>query len=342
MVFGKKSESSKLCARDWLRLVALRFFSHRLVTPLTPYVLSDGFLSSEVDKYGWRGLNSRSIDVLGSGGWPAVECPVIFVQVNQLDTFVAEVLPRVNEEFILITGKWHLPGLRISESVNLILANPYLKTWFSQNQIYNNLPILPFPYGVKLSSAPHIYWRMRLRKILGIGRSGIFVPHVASHAHLTGIALEARSQLADSMGPRLKLTTYLNKILRHKYVVSPPGDRMDTYRHWESIALGAIPVSNLPPSFSGLFGGSLLQTSSFGKLGAPDGLVSECKPQPELALVHYWRAIVLGEAQRVGAWSVVLGRFRGRSKPWPVEHEIFRVDERKPYGTRCSRVCSRR
>jgi hypothetical protein len=300
-VLGRKSESSKLGARDWLRLVALRFFSHRLVTPFTPYVLSDGFLGSEVDKYGLRGLNSRSIDVLGSGGWPAVECPVIFVQVNQLDSFVAEVLPRVNEKFILITGKWHLPGLHISESVNLILANPHLKTWFSQNQIYDNLPILPFPYGVKLSSAPHIYWRMRLRKILGIGRSGIFVPHVASHAHLTGLALEARSQLTDSMGPRLKLTTYLNKILRHKYVVSPPGDRMDTYRHWESIALGAIPVSNLPPSFSGIFGDGLLQTNTFGKLGDLDSLDSGVKPRPELALVDYWRRIVQSEAERESA-----------------------------------------
>lgn len=285
-------------ARDWLRIAALRFFAHRLVTPFTPYVLSDGFLASEVDKYGLRGLNPRSIDVSGAGAWPVVECPVIFVQVNQLDTFVEEVLPRVNRDFILITGKWHLPGLGISKSVDLILTNPYLRKWFSQNQIYDTLPILPFPYGVKLSSAPHVYWRMRLHKILGRGRSGIFFPHVASHPHLSGLALEARSQLAGRMGPRLKLATYLNKILRHRYVISPPGDRMDTYRHWESVALGAIPVSNLPPSFSCLFGNGLLQTNTFAKLGDLDGLDSGSKPRPELALVEYWRRIVQLEAKR--------------------------------------------
>lgn len=280
--------------RDGLRTMFLRFFARRVVTPFTPYVLSDAFLASEVDKYGLRGLNPRSINLAQSGQWPAGDCPIIFVQVNQLDTFATQILPRIPGTFILITGKWHLPGLELSDSVNMILENPHLKRWYSQNQIYDNVPIDPFPYGVKLSSAPHVYWRMRFQKWLGLGRSGVFVPHVASHPHLDGPALAARSELAGVMGPRLSLSKYLNQILRHKYVVSPPGDRMDTYRHWESVALGAIPVSNLPAPLSGLFGAGMWQTDSFSAVSDRGFATPGCAPRPELATVPYWREIFTG------------------------------------------------
>jgi hypothetical protein len=281
-----------LGVREWLNTVFLRFFALRVVTPFTPYVLSDAFLASEVEKYGFRGLNPRSINLAESSEWPAGDCPVVFVQVNQLDTFANQILPRIPGTFILITGKWHLPGLEVSDSVDMILANPHLKRWYSQNQTYENVPILPFPYGVKLSSAPHVYWRMRLQKILGLGRSGVFVPHVASHPHLEGPAREARSELVDIMGPRLSLPKYLNRILRHRAVVSPPGDRMDTYRHWESVALGAIPVSNLPLPLSNLFGTAMVRAESFRDVGYLLLRTSGCTPTPELATVAYWRRIV--------------------------------------------------
>lgn len=275
--------------RDGLRSLVLRFLARQIVTPFTPYVLSDAFLASEVDKYGLRGLNPRSINLSESSDWPAGKCPIVFVQINQLDVFADQILPKIPGSFILITGKWHLPGLELNDSVQVILGNAHLKRWYSQNQIYEDVPIVPFPYGVKLSSPPQVYWRMRLKKAFGWGRSGVFVPHVASHAHLSGPALQARAQLADVMGPRLKLTSYLDQILRHRYVVSPPGDRMDTYRHWESVALGAIPVSNLPPPLSGLFGAGMFQTDSFSAVTAIGFTAPGCVPLPELATVAHWR-----------------------------------------------------
>ena len=293
LVFEPPYEGNRpVVLRDLLRVWLLRFIANRLVTPFTPYVLSDAFLASEVEKYGLRGLNARSINLANSSDLPARECPIIFVQVNQLDVFAEQILPRIAGSFTLITGKWHLPGLELNDAVDVILANPHLKRWYSQNQIYQNIPIDPFPYGVKLSSAPHVYWRMRLRAILGLGRSGVFVPHVASHPHLDGPALDARSELANVMAPRLTLGRYLNRILRHRYVVSPPGDRMDTYRHWESVALGAIPISNLPAQFSALFGEGMLARESLLGVKEQGFSSNECVPKPELATVRYWRGRV--------------------------------------------------
>lgn len=87
---------------------------------------------------------------------------MLFVQVNQLDDFCWNVLPQILGPFTLITGKWHLPALQKSEYVTTILASRHLNRWYSPSQVFDDLPILPFPFGVKLSSAPHVYWRTRL------------------------------------------------------------------------------------------------------------------------------------------------------------------------------------
>ena len=253
-----------MALRDTLRMIVLRFVAQRLVTPFTPYVLAEAFLASEVLKYGLRGLNPRALDLSQSDPSTASAHSVLLAQVNQLDDFCRDVLPKIVGPFTLITGKWHLPALQRSDYVTTILGSRHLNRWYSQNQVFDDLPILPFPYGVKLSSAPHVYWRMLLQCVLGLGRSGVFVPHVATHRHLVGAAVEARRELEGVMRPRLKLTTYLNKILRHKFVISPPGDRMDTYRHWECVALGAVPVSNLPRGFAALFGTHMMMMAGGG------------------------------------------------------------------------------
>ena len=278
--------------RFFSQMVVLRFVSQRLVTPFTPFVMADAFLASEVDSYGLRALNPRAVDLSQSDLAAVGPNPVVFVQVDQLDGFCRDVLPKIVGPFTLITGKWHLPALQRSEWVTTILGSPHLNRWYSQNQVFDDLRILPFPYGVKLSSAPHVYWRMLLQRVVGFGRSGVFVPHVAAHEHLDGVALEARRQLEGVMGPRLKLTTYLNKILRHKFVISPPGDRMDTYRHWESVALGAIPVTSVPRTFFTLFGLGMWHLDDWKQVAAMSTRGS--RPQPHLATVRHWRRIVEG------------------------------------------------
>ena len=278
--------------RKKVRLAVWAFCARRIVSPFLPFILSDAYLASEIDKHGLRVLNRRALNLDNPASWPARELPVVFVQVDQLEEFASEILPRISADFVLITGKWQLPGLELTPTVEFILRNPHLKRWYSQNQVYSDLPILPFPYGVELSATPHVYWRMKLRKILGWARSGLFIPNFRIHPHLHGAALEARQDLLAAMGPRLPLAAYLNRILRHRYVISPAGDRYDTYRHWECVALGAIPVGNLPETFSGLFGESMFFVANFRDLGGLSQGLLGCRPRPELALVRFWRTQV--------------------------------------------------
>lgn len=47
-------------------------------------------------------------------------------------------------------------------------------------------------------------------------------------------------------------------LAEHRFVISPAGHRPDTFWHWGIIAMGAIPVSTLPKSFSELLGQNIV------------------------------------------------------------------------------------
>lgn len=97
---------------------------HDLVTPFTGFLLSDFFYSEEVEFHNLRWLNPKSkhMKYLKQR---KLESPVrIFCQVDQIEQFEKKYLDSVKVPFVLITGKWHLPGFTISDSVFKILRNP--------------------------------------------------------------------------------------------------------------------------------------------------------------------------------------------------------------------------
>lgn len=276
-----------------LRVRYLRFFARRIVTPFTPFVLSHAWLSSEVQKYKLQGLNPRSIDLSKRIALPNKPNTIIYVQVDQLEFFREQVLDKITAPFTLVTGKWHLPALTIDNVASEILANPFLTAWYSQNTPSPS-KILAFPYGVNLNSAPLIWSAAHLRSVLGFARKGVFVPYVRIHSHLKGAVRENRLRIREIAGnPHMGLARYLLAILRHKYVISPPGDRSDTYRHWESIALGAMPISDLGPHWTALFGEHMVLVDDLVEALTHTPPETAFRPAVSLASVSHWRKIVL-------------------------------------------------
>ncbi|OEU06279.1 hypothetical protein FRACYDRAFT_255289 [Fragilariopsis cylindrus CCMP1102] len=64
--------------------------------------------------------------------------------------------------------------------------------------------------------------------------NNIFVGYIANTSH-------QRSNIPS--GRKLDYVDYLRDISRTKYVISPDGDHPDCHRHYESIGLGAIPIT---------------------------------------------------------------------------------------------------
>jgi hypothetical protein len=267
---------------------AIREAAHHVATPFMGFVLSDYYLSEEIDELGLGFLNPRSRRLNHRIATRIRPSSSVYCQVDQLDEFADRHLPRLRGPFVLITGKWHLPALDMSPACQAILASPLLLAWYSQNQVYD-VPIRPFPYGVHLATAPAVVERIRNPQVK---ERRVFVPFATMHPHLTGIARTTRVALQSYMSPALPLTEYLDAIASSSFVISPPGDRPDTYRHWEAIALGAVPVSILAYSFRDLFDDALLFSDDL-TLQA-HGVIDEsaAQPNPALATVQHWRALV--------------------------------------------------
>ena len=90
------------------------------------------------------------------------------------------------------------------------------------------------------------------------------------------------------------------------------GDRPDTYRHWEIIALNALPISNLPfDIFSQLFGPDMLYFFNLTGISAVSHVLAgleDCTagafsdfhwPLRDKLLVSYWRGMVDAARQKV-------------------------------------------
>jgi len=252
------------------------------------FVLSDYYLSEEIDELRLGFLHPASRRLSARAAPRIRPNATIYCQVDQLDELADRYLPRLREPFVLITGKWHLPALSMSPACRAILDSPFLQAWYSQNQVHD-LPIRPFPYGVHLATAPAVVERM--------GRSGpierrVFVPFATMHPRLSGVAHATRAALTSLMNPALPLPDYLDAIASSTYVISPPGDRPDTYRHWEAIALGSVPISVLSDPFRDLFHDALLFSEDLTLEAQGTIDESAAHPNPRLATVEHWRALL--------------------------------------------------
>lgn len=300
---NRLSRSPRLSPRDFLyrtwrnstaslRKARILSASRLLVTPFSGFILSSFYLSSEIQQSGLNYLNPRSRD-LDAGARPDIDGQVIYVQVDQLEEFLRNIMPTIRREIILITGKWHLPSLRESKVVETISKSTLVRRWYSQNQVFKSLPVLPFPFGVELSTAPLVHRLMS--EVPQIKATEVLVPHVRIHPHFSAEIRALRGALVPIMGRELKVKDYLMQIAGSKFVVSPPGDRPDTYRHWESIALGAKPVGMLDFPLRDLFGDSFVSIDGFDNISTRE-MPESNGPDSSLVLLERWRREVMIES----------------------------------------------
>lgn len=261
--------------------------AQQIVTPFTPFVLCDFYLASEISRYRLSRLNLRAIELSPKTVRRMRHGSVLYVEVDQLQRFVSRLLPRIDHQFILITGKWNLPGLSVTPEVLRLSESPHLLAWYSQNQTHSGLNIRPFPYGVRLDDAAVIHSLMN--EASSVKSLDVFVPYATVHGHLEDRVKRLRMDLRPLASPELPHREYLAQIAKARFVISPPGDRPDTYRHWESIALGAVPITTPIPGFRKLFGESIAFRIELTEAASGRNLPWSNRADPSLVTVPYWR-----------------------------------------------------
>jgi len=207
---------------------------------------------------------------------------LVWVRVNSLPRFVADVLPGISARFALVTGDedWAIPsGFAGAQE---IIANENVVCWFAQNCDGTDTSgkVFPIPIGLDFHTIANRrkwkHWQAtprqqeaeleRLRAAMPANRDRLVRAHADFHFNIgtSGPTHESREAVRAALlaNPnvefqrrKLSRSALWREKTRFAFVISPHGHGLDCHRTWESLALGSIPIvrrSPLDPLYEGL------------------------------------------------------------------------------------------
>jgi len=271
-----------------------------IISPATPYLLCDHFISIELNIGNPHYINSKiapkANDLLKNKNYNDIKnLEIIQVQVNYLDFFCDEILPilkKKNIKVVIITSQLGLPQVTISDKTDIILNNEQIILWVSQNPIYSNHEkYMAFPYGIL-----HTYLNMYFdfirscNVISNYKHIKILNQYASVHSHLPEDHIRRKFNIFTP-GMRMDYKDFLTNIANSQFVISTAGDRDDCFRHYESIGLNAIPVSNITGGYKEIFGENMIYSNAEEMINM---IQTNCvvyeykKPNRELLTISYW------------------------------------------------------
>jgi len=267
-----------------------------IVNPFTPLLLCDHHYGGSDDVFGSIQPGAEvAIKPLIAGNADKIEpCDIVCVNSNVFDSFVADVLPLIRANIILFTHRWCQPQVYKSAASDTVRSSPLIYHWFAQNPVYpEDDRYSAFPYGIRngmledFSNALLAYHdRHETQKNTTVEHLHLSSSHPSRKKLIDAGLVRGRRQMHGSK--------YYTRIGGAKFLISPRGDRPDTYRHWEAIGLGAIPIANIDRSlYAPLFGDDMMYvndtTTMLNMLDQPGALESKYHvPQSGRISTMFW------------------------------------------------------
>ena len=242
------------------------------ITPLTPYLICNHYLSTELHKHNGKyvhyELNVTANDLFTNQNYHDIQdLDIVQVQVDHFDFFYDTVLPILHnshKRVILITSQWHLPQITQNHKTDQLLNHPAIFLWISQNPIYTNRPnYMAFPYGIHHHQLEKYIAFVQSEHSSDKKETRILNQYASVHGHLPQNHIRRIVDIFGiNSGPLMNYTDYLTSISKSEFVISTPGDREDCYRHYECIGLHAIPVSNIGGGYKDIFCENMVYSNS--------------------------------------------------------------------------------
>jgi hypothetical protein len=180
----------------------------------------------------------------------------IYVSLNEMDTFMKNVLPKIRVPFVLVTGDSDYS----TKKFRGILKNKYLLHWFSQNNDIKDKKVTSLPigldfhtlltekcFGENLDSANN--QERKLEKIRGANVRQELKVFTNFHLNCTskrrrelyGLLKDNPSMyFQKSRMPRTEMWKLQKKFA---FNFSPIGGGLDCVRTWEALVIGQIPIA---------------------------------------------------------------------------------------------------
>jgi len=238
---------------------------HEFITPLTPYLICNHFIATEICKHSKKyvnldiNVNIKANNLLKNNNYDAIKnFDIIQIQVDYFDFFYEKILPIIMKNnicIIIITSQWHLPQLHKSYKTDNCLNSDNILLWISQNPIYyNNKKYMAFPYGLLHTSLFDYIKFVKMNDNNSPKENKLINQYSSVHGHLPNNHIRKVYDIfGKNSGKPLDYNTYLKNIMTSEFVISTPGDRDDCYRHYECIGLNALPISNIKNGYMEIF-----------------------------------------------------------------------------------------
>jgi len=277
---------------------ALRNF----ISPVTPYLLCDHFLGTELHKTSYKYIECElkvdANDLLRNNNYHIIkDYDVIQIQVDYFEYFYNVILPflvQYNKRVVIITSQWHLPQVNRNSMTDDVLKSKSILLWISQNPIYpNQEKYMAFPYGIcQLFIVDYIKF-LKTNAEVSQEKTKLILNHCSGvHRHLPSDHIRRKYEIFGSKsGEWLNYTDYLKLVSGTKFMISTPGDRQDTYRHYECIGLDAVPISNVDEYYKNIFGENMVyrEPEKMVEIVQNNSIdIVYFKPDKDILTVNYW------------------------------------------------------
>jgi hypothetical protein len=179
----------------------------------------------------------------------------VFVKTDHIRHFLQIFLHTSTKHIYLITGESDFVIPHNFFSLNLfdsILSDDRILKWFITNCTYNKHPkIVLIPIGVYSVTVEHIqkvFDEGHVEKTLDEPFFAMGTTYTYDNISYTQPSRALCQQLFchEKEFNKLSIDDYLQKMNKSKFVPCPVGHGPDTFRLWESIALGCIPIVESP------------------------------------------------------------------------------------------------
>lgn len=235
----------------------LEYILNNLITSFSLYFICDHYIGNELERFKVPVI-PKSNNLLKNKNIEEIKnMNIIFVQNNFFDTFIKDYLPNIKCKIILITGQWNLPQLQVEDKTKKLLEDNRIHRWFSQNPIFKHQKYIPFPYGLNYG------YNLKNPEILIYVNE--LLQNCTKNKNIENLPMNYKTNVCRKKFPVLNPITneeFYKKIHESKFILSPIGDRNETYRHWESIGLGTIPIANVGELYKDLFKDNMIYVKS--------------------------------------------------------------------------------
>jgi hypothetical protein len=194
-----------------------------------------------------------------------------------LKYFILNILPFIKHNFYLVSGDSDMTvpnDVLTQDMFNILVYNPYLIKWFSQNCVIRHDKITNLPIGLDYHTfnyilSPPYYrnpiplWNTSNISLLPIEQENILIniknsavsfydriPKIYANLNLENDRFRQRKLLFKQIPNHLLIharktidrTLLWQEMIKYAFVVSPPGVGIDCHRTYEALCLGCIPI----------------------------------------------------------------------------------------------------